>query len=61
MNDLESAADITKKIRIMQVYKDKYGEDDIKEYFKIFGTWRGIEDYLSERMHQKQPHDKNTT
>ena len=29
------------KIKIMQAYKDHYGEDDINEYFRIFGTWRG--------------------
>ena len=50
MNDQEAVADIMNKIKIMQEYKDKYWEDDINEYFEIFGTWRGIEDYLSERM-----------
>lgn len=38
-----------------------YGEDDINEYFKIFGTWRGIEDYLSERMAQRQAKATETT
>ena len=54
MNDQEFAKDTMNKIKIMQAYKDKYGEDDINEYFGIFGTWRGIEDYLSERMAQRQ-------
>ena len=54
MNDQEAVADIMNKIKIMQEYKDKYGEDDINEYFEIFGTWRGIEDYLSERMAKRQ-------
>ena len=49
------------KIKIMQAYKDQYGEDDINEYFKIFGTWRGIEDYLSERMAQRQAKTTETT
>ena len=61
MNDQEAVADIMKKIAIMQEYKDKYGEDDINEYFKIFGTWRGIEDYLSERMAQRQAKTTETT
>ena len=45
----------------MQAYKDQYGEDDINEYFKIFGTWRGIEAYLSERMAQRQAKATETT
>ena len=36
MNDQEAVADIMNKIKIMQEYKDKYGEDDINEYFEIF-------------------------
>lgn len=39
MNDQEFAKDTMNKIKIMQAYKDQYGEDDINEYFKIFGTW----------------------
>ena len=54
MNDQEFVKDTMSKINIMQTYKDKYGEEDINEYFEIFGTWRGIEDYLSERMAQRQ-------
>ena len=54
MNDQEFAKDTINKIKIIQAYKDQYGEDDINEYVKIFGTWRGIEDYLSERMAQRQ-------
>ena len=61
MNDQEAVADIMNKIKIMQEYKDKYGEDDINEYFEIFGTWRGIEDYLSERMAQRQAKAAETT
>ena len=38
MNDQEFAKDTMNKIKIMQAYKDQYGEDDINEYFKIFGT-----------------------
>ena len=61
MNDQEAVADIMNKIKIMQEYKDKYGEDDINEYFEIFGTWCGIEDYLSERMAQRQAKDAEST
>lgn len=61
MNDQEAVADIMNKIKIMQEYKDKYWEDDINEYFEIFGTWRGIEDYLSERMAKRQLKDAETT
>ena len=61
MNDQEAVADIMNKIKIMQEYKDKYWEDDINEYFEIFGTWRGIEDYLNERMAQRQTKANETT
>ena len=61
MNDQEFAKDTINKIKIIQAYKDQYGEDDINEYFKIFGTWRGIEDYLSERMAQRQVKDAEST
>ena len=61
MNDQEFAKDTMNKIKIMQTYKDKYGEDDINEYFKIFRTWRGIEDYLNERMAQRQAKTPETT
>ena len=61
MNDQEFTKDTMNKIKIMQAYKDQYGEDDINEYFKIFGTWRGIEDYLSERMTQRQAKDAEST
>ena len=61
MNEQEFTKDTMNKIKIMQAYKDQYGEDDINEYFKIFGTWRGIEDYLSERMAQRQLRDAETT
>ena len=61
MNDQEITKDTMNKIKIMQTYKDKYGEDDINEYFKIFRTWRGIEDYLNERMAQRQAKTPETT
>ena len=61
MNDQEFVKDTMSKINIMQTYKDKYGEEDINEYFEIFGTWRGIEDYLSERMAQRQAKTTETT
>ena len=61
MNDQEFTKDTMNKIKIMQAYKDQYGEDDINEYFRIFGTWRGIEDYLSERMAQRQAKTPETT
>ena len=61
MNDQEFAKDTINKIKIIQAYKDQYGEDDINEYVKIFGTWCGIEDYLSERMAQRQAKAAETT
>lgn len=61
MNEQELTKDTMNKIKIMQAYKDKYGEDDINEYFEIFGTWRSIEDYLSERMAQRQAKAAETT
>ena len=57
----EFAKDTINKIKIIQAYKDQYGEDDINEYVKIFGTWRGIEDYLSERMAQRQLKNAEST
>ena len=35
MNDQEFAKDTINKIKIIQAYKDQYGEDDINEYVKI--------------------------
>lgn len=61
MNDQKFTKDTMNKIKIMQAYKDQYGEDDINEDFKILGTWQGIEDYLSERMAQRQLKDAETT
>ena len=61
MNDQEFTEDTMNKIKTMQAYKDQYGDDDINEYFKIFGTWRGIEDYLCERMAQRQLKDAETS
>ena len=61
MNEQKFTKDTMNKIKIMQAYKDQYGEDDINEYFKIFGTWRGIEDYLSERRAQRQAKTTETT
>ena len=61
MNYQKFVAKTMNQINIIQAYKEKYGEDDINEYFKIFGTWRGIEDYLSERMAQRQAKAAETT
>lgn len=44
MNNQKFTKDTMNRIKIIQVDKDQYGEDDINEYFRIFGTWRGIED-----------------
>jgi len=61
MNDQEFTKDTMNTIKIMQAYKDQYDDDDINEYFRIFGTWRGIEDYLNKRMAQRQLKDAETT
>lgn len=60
MNSQEFTKNTMEKIKIIQAYKEKYGMDDINEYFKIFGTLRGIEAYLSERMAQRQDKDTET-
>lgn len=52
MNDQEAVADIM--IKIMQEYKDKYGEDDINEYVAEHGTYKGIDDYLVQKMKGKK-------
>ena len=54
MNDQEAVADIMNKIKIMQEYKDKYGEDDINEYVAEHGTYKGIDDYLVLKMKGKK-------
>ena len=61
MNEQKFTKDTMNKIKIMQAYKDQHGEDDINKYFRIFGTWRDIEDYLSERMAQRQAKTTETT
>lgn len=61
MNNQKFVKDTMNRIKIIQIYKDQYGEDDINEYFKFFGTWRGIEDYLSEHIAQRQLKDAATT
>lgn len=59
MNDREFVAEITKKIIIMQAPKDKNGEDDVNKYFKIFVTWRGIEDYLCDPTNAQEAGGNN--
>ena len=61
MNEQKFTKDTMNKIKVMQAYKDQHGEDDINKYFRIFGTWRDIEDYLSERMAQRQAKTTETT
>lgn len=53
VNDQKFVAKTMNQINIIQAYKEKYGEDDINDYFKKFGTWQGIEDYLSQQMVEK--------
>lgn len=54
MNDQEAVTEIMNKIKIMQEYKDKYGEDDINEYVAVHGTYKGIDDYLVQKMKEKK-------
>ena len=54
MNNQEAVTEIMNKIKIMQEYKDKYGEDDINEYVAAHGTYKGIDDYLVQKMKEKK-------
>ena len=39
--------DIMTTIRAIKEYKDKYGNTvEVDRYYKTFGTYKGIEDYL---------------
>lgn len=59
MKDQEVSVDVLNRIKIMQAYKDKYGEEEINESFKIYGTWRGIEDYLNDLACAKEANASN--
>lgn len=59
MNNREFAAKTMNLINIIQDYKDKYGEDNINEYFKSFGTWYGIEAYLRKEIAEKKTQNEN--
>lgn len=61
MNNQELATDTMNKIKVIQSYIDKYGEEDTLAYYRTFRTWRGIEDYLNERMIQRQAKETETT
>ena len=62
MTDKESVKDIMKKIKIMQEYKDIYGEGDINEYVALHGTYKGIDDYLIQKMDKRmEANDNNQT
>ena len=62
MTDKESVKDIMKKIKIMQEYKDIYGEGDINEYLALHGTYKGIDDYLIQKMDKRmEANDNNQT
>lgn len=62
MTDKESIKDIMKKIKILQEYKDIYGEGDINEYVALHGTYKGIDDYLIQKMEKrKEANDNNQT
>lgn len=54
MNDQEAVADIMNKIKIMQEYKDKYGEEDINEYVVAHGTYKGIDNYLMQKTLERK-------
>ena len=57
MNDQEAVADIMNKI--MHEYKDKYGEDDINEYVETHGTYKGIDNYLIQKMLERKENANN--
>ena len=59
MTDKESIKDIMKKIKIMQEYKDIYGEADINEYVALHGTYKGIDDYLIQKMDKRKDANEN--
>lgn len=61
MNNQELATDTMNKIKVIQSYIDKYGKEDTLAYYRTFGTWRGFEDYLNERMIQRQAKETETT
>lgn len=59
MNAQEAVTDIMNKIKIMQEYKDKYGEDDINEYVATHGTYKGIDNYLMQKMLERKGNANN--
>ena len=58
MNDQEAVADIMNRIKIMQEYRDKFGEDDINEYVAEHGTYKGIDCYLTQKMIERKNIEK---
>ena len=54
MDDKVFAKEIMNKIRIIQEYKDRYGDDDINEYVLANGTYKGIEVYLIQKMRDQE-------
>ena len=61
MTDQEFVSVTMDKISAIKAYKEKYGEEDIIVYYNAHGTYTGIEDYLSERMAQRQAKAAETT
>ena len=46
--------DTMNKISAMNEYKEKYGEEDITAYYNAHGTYAGIEEYLKERISERE-------
>ena len=46
--------DTMNKISAIDEYKEKYGEEDITAYYNAHGTYAGIEEYLKERISERE-------
>ena len=43
----------------MQEYEDKYWEDDINEYVAAHGTYKGIDNYLMQKLLERKGNANN--
>ena len=54
MTDKEFVSMTMNKIAVIKEYREKYGEEDIIAYYNSYGTYAGIEGYLSECIAKRQ-------
>lgn len=51
---------IMRKIEIINQYKTLYGDKDIHEYYNRYKTYEGIEEYLKNKMKEKNCKNEKT-